>query len=106
MRNAAGFRQRRNRFAGGERGWWTDRAADRVGGMRWRGNPEFVKLWVGLGVSAAGSAVTGVALPLVAVVGLGASAGEMGVLGRSGWCRIWCWGCRWGAGSIGGAGSG
>ncbi len=43
-------------------------------------NPEFLKLWVGIGVSAAGSAVSSVALPLVAVVGLGASAGEMGVL--------------------------
>jgi MFS family permease len=52
--------------------------------MRWRvvgGNPEFLKLWVGQGVSAGGSAVTSVALPLVAVVGLGASAAEMGVLG-------------------------
>ncbi|WP_460652370.1 MFS transporter [Kribbella endophytica] len=48
--------------------------------MRWRRNPEFLKLWVGVGVSAAGSAVSSVALPLVAVVGLGASAGEMGVL--------------------------
>ncbi|WP_168197267.1 MFS transporter [Kribbella sp. ALI-6-A] len=51
--------------------------------MRWRvvsSNPEFRKLWIGQGVSAAGTAVTGMALPLVAVVGLGASAAEMGVL--------------------------
>ncbi|WP_344168248.1 MFS transporter [Kribbella lupini] len=48
--------------------------------MGWPRSPEFGKLWVGIGVSAAGSAVSGVALPLVAVVGLGASAGEMGVL--------------------------
>ncbi|MGC4941897.1 MFS transporter [Kribbella sp. DT2] len=48
--------------------------------MRWRRSPEFLKLWTAIGISAAGSAVSGVALPLVAVVGLGASAGEMGVL--------------------------
>jgi MFS family permease len=44
------------------------------------GNREFLKLWVGQAVSASGSAITTVAMPLVAVVSLGASPVEMGVL--------------------------
>jgi MFS family permease len=44
------------------------------------GNREFLKLWIGQGVSASGSAVTTVAMPLVAVVALQASPVEMGVL--------------------------
>ncbi|QNE21585.1 MFS transporter [Kribbella qitaiheensis] len=50
-------------------------------GMRvmWR-NRDFLKLWVGQAVSASGSAITTVAMPLVAVVSLGASPVEMGLL--------------------------
>ena len=44
------------------------------------GNREFLKLWVGQAVSASGSAITTVAMPLVAVVSLGASPVEMGLL--------------------------
>jgi hypothetical protein len=45
----------------------------------WR-NLEFLKLWSGQAISWTGSAITTVALPLVAVVTLHASAVEMGVL--------------------------
>ncbi|TCO44912.1 putative MFS family arabinose efflux permease [Kribbella antiqua] len=48
--------------------------------MAWVVRGEFRKLWVGQLVSASGSAITTVALPLVAVVTLQASAVEMGVL--------------------------
>jgi MFS family permease len=48
--------------------------------MAWVVRGEFRKLWIGQLVSASGSAVTRVALPLVAVVTLHASALEMGVL--------------------------
>ncbi|MFF0270139.1 MFS transporter [Kribbella sp. NPDC004536] len=48
--------------------------------MAWVVRGEFRKLWIGQLVSASGSAVTRVALPLVAVVTLQASALEMGVL--------------------------
>src|SRR4051794_6045022 len=41
---------------------------------------EFLKLWIGQAVSASGSAITTVAMPLVAVVTLGASPVEMGLL--------------------------
>jgi MFS family permease len=41
---------------------------------------EFLKLWIGQAVSASGSAITRVAMPLVAVVTLGASPVEMGLL--------------------------
>jgi MFS family permease len=43
-------------------------------------NREFLKLWIGQAVSGSGSAITRVAMPLVAVVTLGASPLEMGVL--------------------------
>lgn len=45
-----------------------------------RGSPDFAKLWAGQGISAFGSAITTVAMPLVAVVALGASPLQMGVL--------------------------
>jgi MFS family permease len=45
----------------------------------WR-NREFLKLWSGQAISWTGSAITTVAMPLVAVVTLHASAVEMGVL--------------------------
>lgn len=48
--------------------------------MAWVVSGEFRKLWIGQLVSASGSAVTTVALPLVAVVTLQASAVEMGAL--------------------------
>lgn len=43
-------------------------------------NPDFAKLWVARTVSDFGSMVTGVALPLTAVVVLSASPGQMGLL--------------------------
>jgi MFS family permease len=48
--------------------------------MTWVVRGEFRKLWIGQLVSASGSAITTVALPLVAVVTLHASAVEMGAL--------------------------
>jgi Na+/melibiose symporter-like transporter len=45
----------------------------------WR-NPEFVKLWVGQSISAFGSRFTRDGLPLVAVISLGASALQTGLL--------------------------
>jgi len=48
--------------------------------MTWVVTGEFRKLWVGQLVSASGSAITTVALPLVAVVTLQASALQMGLL--------------------------
>ncbi|GAA2813034.1 MFS transporter [Kribbella solani] len=48
--------------------------------MAWVVSGEFRKLWIGQLVSGAGSAITTVALPLVAVVNLQASAVEMGAL--------------------------
>jgi MFS family permease len=54
--------------------------------MQWRtaqvvrSNPEFVKLWTGQAISSFGSAITTVAMPLVAVVTLGASPLQMGAL--------------------------
>jgi MFS family permease len=44
-------------------------------------NRDFLLLWAGEGVSLAGSQVTELALPLTAVLSLGAGAGEMGLLG-------------------------
>jgi hypothetical protein len=48
--------------------------------MAWVVSGEFRKLWIGQLVSASGSAITTVALPLVAVVTLQASAVQMGAL--------------------------
>jgi len=48
-------------------------------GALWR-HPGFVKLWAAQTVSAFGDQVTLLALPLLAVTTLGASAGQMGVL--------------------------
>ncbi len=48
--------------------------------MAWVVTGEFRKLWIGQLVSASGSAITTVALPLVAVVTLQASAVQMGAL--------------------------
>ena len=46
---------------------------------------EFRKLWVGQAISAVGSAVTILALPLTAAVTLGATPAQMGVLTAVGW---------------------
>ena len=43
-------------------------------------SPEFIKFWVGQSVSLVGSEVSQLAMPLLAVLSLGASPGEMGVL--------------------------
>jgi MFS family permease len=43
-------------------------------------NPDFLKFWIGETVSLVGTQVTQIALPLVAILGLGASAFEVGVL--------------------------
>lgn len=45
----------------------------------WR-HPDFLKFWVGQTISKIGSQVTFLALPLVAIVTLDASSGQMGVL--------------------------
>lgn len=45
----------------------------------WR-HPDFLKLWAGQAVSQLGSQITFLALPLVAIVTLGASPAQMGIL--------------------------
>jgi predicted MFS family arabinose efflux permease len=45
----------------------------------WR-HPDFLKLWGGGAVSALGSGVSGIALPLTAVLALGATPGQMGLM--------------------------
>src|SRR5437868_2100872 len=50
----------------------------RPGGL-WR-NADFVKLWGGQTISNFGSGITGIALPLTAVLVLAASAVQMGIL--------------------------
>src|ERR671938_341233 len=47
--------------------------------------PDFVKLWVGETISLLGTQVTVLALPLVAVITLHATAGQVGVLNA---CRF------------------
>lgn len=49
----------------------------------WR-DPEFAKLWLAALLSSIGTAITGLAVPLVAVSTLGATPAQMGVLGASG----------------------
>jgi hypothetical protein len=44
-------------------------------------NSDFVKLWLGQTVSHFGSGITGIALPLTAVLVLAATPTQMGVLG-------------------------
>src|SRR3982751_3220999 len=50
----------------------------RCGGL-WR-HPDFLKLWAGQTVSLGGSLVSRVALPLVAIITLDASPGEVALL--------------------------
>ncbi len=57
------------RRAGARRGLWADR--------------DFLLLWLGQTVSFLGTEVTRVALPLTAVIVLGASPGQMGLLGAA-----------------------
>jgi MFS family permease len=47
-------------------------------------NHEFLRLWFARAVSSAGSRITGVALPLTAVLALGATPAQMGLLGIAG----------------------
>jgi len=47
--------------------------------------PDFLRLWSGLTISLLGMQVSGLALPLTAVVVLGASGTEMGILGAARW---------------------
>jgi hypothetical protein len=47
--------------------------------------PDFLKLWAGLTISLLGAHVSGLALPLTAVLVLGAGATETGVLGAARW---------------------
>jgi MFS family permease len=47
--------------------------------------PDFLKLWSGLTISLVGMQVSGLALPLTAVLFLGASGTEMGILGAARW---------------------
>ncbi len=49
----------------------------------WR-HRDFMLLWIGQSVSQVGNQFTGLALPLIAVLTLNATAGEMGVLGAMG----------------------
>src|SRR5579863_825998 len=53
--------------------------------MRWqlRGlwkNPDFLKLWLGRTISDMGNGITGIALPLTAVLVLSATPAQMGIL--------------------------
>lgn len=50
----------------------------RFGGL-WR-HPDFLKFWAGQSISACGSQVSGLAIPLTAVLVLNADAGQMGLL--------------------------
>ncbi len=50
----------------------------------WR-HSDFMKLWVGQAISAAGSTITGVAFPLVAAITLDVTPEQMGVLTALGW---------------------
>ncbi|MGH3302002.1 MAG: MFS transporter [Streptosporangiaceae bacterium] len=59
--------------------------APRSGPTTLRGNNDFLKLWIGQGVSAVGTQVSTVALPLTAVIFLHASAGQMGLLNMMQW---------------------
>ncbi len=44
-------------------------------------NADFIKLWLGQTVSNFGSGITGIALPLTAVLVLAATPTQMGILG-------------------------
>ena len=73
-------------------------------GELWR-HPEFLKLWAGQTVSLFGTQITALALPLTAVLTLGASAGQMGLLRAAQSARRCCWACWPARGSTGCAGA-
>src|SRR5687767_3146535 len=78
-------RRRRILMTGGpvsERLRWTRRSRPR--GALW-GNREFLKLWAGQSVSVVGDQISGLAIPLVAVLVLDASATQMGLLTAMVW---------------------
>jgi MFS family permease len=56
----------------------------RPGGALW-GNRDFLKLWAGQSVSVVGDQISGLAIPLVAVIVLDASAKQMGLLTAMVW---------------------
>jgi MFS family permease len=56
-------------------------------GPLWR-HSEFLKLWAGQTVSLVGTAVTSLALPLTAVLVLGATPAQMGLLGAFQWLPV------------------
>ena len=64
------------------------------------GTSDFLKLWLGQTVSKFGSGITGSALSLAAVLVLGASATQMGLLSAARSYPWWCWGSSPGCGSI------
>ncbi|MGZ3676845.1 MAG: MFS transporter, partial [Ktedonobacterales bacterium] len=59
------------------------KTATQAAATLWR-HPDFVKLWTGQTVSKFGSHVTGIALPLTAVLTLAATPAQMGVLAALG----------------------
>lgn len=63
----------------GRRAWADDRHGRRWPGGLWR-HSDFLKLWAGQSLSLLGSSVTGLALPLTAVVVLDATPAQMGVM--------------------------
>jgi hypothetical protein len=67
----------------------------------WR-DRDFVRYWTGQTVSEVGSQVTELALPLVALLQLGATSTEVGVLRQSCSSRTWCSACQPGCSPTGG----
>lgn len=59
--------------------------AQRETSVTLRGNTDFLKLWIGQGVSALGTQVSTVALPLTAVIFLHASPGQLGLVNTMQW---------------------
>src|SRR5579863_5784287 len=62
----------------------------------WR-NPDFLKLWTGQAVSKIGSSISAQALPLAAVLALGATPFQMGLLNGAGAAAILLFGLFAGA---------
>ena len=53
--------------------------------LRIPGGPPFVSLWSALSISAFGDQITGIALPTIAILGLGVGPFEAGLLSAAGW---------------------
>jgi MFS family permease len=66
-------------------------------GKGFRLDPDFLKLWVGQAISQIGSNITGVGLPLTAVLVLGASPLQMGFLAGAGAAAVLVFGLFAGA---------